>query len=77
MPGNRIFRINDSLLTHGGELLICGKIGDDHTVVIPSSVSILSRSCFADRLSLDTVAFERDLRFQEIKEFAFSGSGLR
>jgi hypothetical protein len=47
------------------------------SIIIPSSVEILCKSCFASCESLESVLFENDSKLQRIGEAAFYTSGLK
>jgi hypothetical protein len=71
------FRIDESFLENACGSTIYRYFGYCHSIVIPSSVIVLSKSSFAHCRSLESVTFESGSQLERIEKSAFSMSGLK
>jgi hypothetical protein len=76
-PDNAAFRIVDSFLEDVCGSILVRYVGVSRSVIIPSSVVVLGKSCFAWCKSLESVIFESGSRLERIESYAFASSGLK
>jgi hypothetical protein len=74
---NQHFLTRESFLEDICSSTIYRYFGSCRSIVIPSSVVVLGKSCFHECKSLESVIFESRSRLERIEEKAFQSSGLK
>jgi hypothetical protein len=73
---NESFHVREEFLEHVPRSMLCCYFGCCDSVVIPSSIVILGKSCFQWSKALKCVHFQSGSRLERIEESAFGSSGL-
>jgi hypothetical protein len=76
LPGVSDFCVFGSFLADRSHCLIVRYFGSINSVIIPSSVTHLYKSCFSNCKPLSSISFESESNLQRIEESAFAYSGL-